>query len=340
MNFEKLKEVDTSLEIYKDNSFSGNISKITTVEQLKNDTLVFVKDNKFLKKLTDGVNAAEVNNLCVITSNDIAQKIEEEGLGQENISLIATTKDVTLSLCSISKVFYDEMVETFEDFNDGRETSNIDPTAQIAPNVFIGKNVEIGKNVKIYSGCSILSFSKIGDNTVLYPNVVVYQNVKIGQNCRIHSTTTIGSDGFGYQFDSGVHHKIWHMGGVVIGDNVEIGSATAVDCGTFVPTYIGSGCKIDNGVQIAHNCNVKNGAIFCGHSALSGSCSVGNYVVFGGKSGSGPDVDLGDGCQVAGGALISKSWPAGTKLAGHPARPIKEWFRANAFVQNGAKVKK
>jgi UDP-3-O-[3-hydroxymyristoyl] glucosamine N-acyltransferase len=130
------------------------------------------------------------------------------------------------------------------------------------------------------------------------------------------------------------------MGGVILADDIEIGSATAIDAGTFVPTRIGSGCKIDNGVQIGHNCNVKNGVIFCGHSGLSGSCTIGNYVVFGGKSGTGPDVILEDGCQIAGGALVSKNWPMGSKLAGHPARLLKDWFKANAFIQNGINIKK
>ena len=75
----------------------------------------------------------------------------------------------------------------------------------------------------------------------------------------------------------------------------------------------------------------------CGHSGTSGSCNLGNYVVLGGKAGLAPDVTLGDGCQVAGGALVSKGWPAGTKLAGHPARSLRDWLKANAFVQKSIK---
>ena len=93
----------------------------------------------------------------------------------------------------------------------------------MAPHVFIGKNVKIGKNVMIHSGCNILSGSSIGDDTILYPNVTIYSNVFIGSNCRIHASSVIGADGFGYYYKQGIHHKIWHYGGVVIGNNVEVG---------------------------------------------------------------------------------------------------------------------
>ncbi|OFZ46516.1 MAG: hypothetical protein A2381_02300 [Bdellovibrionales bacterium RIFOXYB1_FULL_37_110] len=339
MEFEKLKSCDPSIKIFKENSFNGLVEGITTIEQLKSHHLIFVKDKKYYSKLLDHLKINPADQLVLFIGQSMVEQINQSEFENylNRFSLIVTVADLSLSICLLSKVFYDEFTKAYDNLNDGRLESQIDPSVLMAPHVFIGKNVKIGKNVMIHSGCNILSGSSIGDDTILYPNVTIYSNVFIGSNCRIHASSVIGADGFGYYYKQGIHHKIWHYGGVVIGNNVEVGACSTIDAGTFVPTTIGDGSKIDNLVQIAHNCTVKNGVIFCGQSALSGSCQVGNFVVFAGKSGMGPDTSLGDGSQVGGGALVSKDWPAGAKLAGHPAREVGDWLRSNAFIQNGIK---
>jgi len=342
LEFEKLKSCDSSIEIFKENSFNGLVEGITTVEYLKSNHLIFIKDKKYYAKLLDNLKINPADHLILFINSNMVNQINQSEfeIYLNRFSLIVTVADISLSICLLSKVFYDEKNLTNDNLKDGRNESQIDPTVLIAPNVFIGKNVKIGKNVMIHSGCNILSGSSIGDDTILYPNVTIYSNVSIGNNCRIHASSVVGADGFGYYYHQGIHHKIWHYGGVIIGNNVEIGACSTIDSGTFVPTTVGDGSKIDNLVQIAHNCTVKNGVIFCGQSALSGSCQVGNFVVFAGKSGMGPDTTLGDGCQVGGGALVSKDWPKGSKLAGHPAREVGDWLRSNAFIQNGIKKNK
>src|SRR5690606_38336150 len=117
----------------------------------------------------------------------------------------------------------------------------------------------------------------------------------------------IGSDGYGYTYHQGQHVKIWHMGGFIIHDDVEIGSNSSVDMGTFSPTIIGSGTRIDNLVQIAHNCKIGRGCILCGQSGLAGSVVLEDYVVLGGRATVGPDSSIGMGSQIAGGAKVNEA---------------------------------
>src|SRR5690606_5931201 len=262
----------------------------------------------------------------------------------DGLAWLATSPNVALSLTLLSKPFYDKKMGKMNTQVDGRQmgTVDIDPSAYIAQNVFIGEHVKIGGNVEIMPGCVILPHTEIGEGTKIYPNVTLYPFTKIGKGCRIHSGTTIGADGFGYTFHQGQHLKIWHMGGVEIHNDVEIGANTTIDTGTFSPTIIGAGTRIDNQVQIGHNVKIGKGCIICGHSGIAGSVILHDYVVLAGRAGIGPDAELGMGTQVAGGALVNDGakWPAGSKLGGHPAKDIKEWMRGVAYLRNASLTKK
>jgi UDP-3-O-[3-hydroxymyristoyl] glucosamine N-acyltransferase LpxD len=201
------------------------------------------------------------------------------------------------------------------------------------PHAYVSRDAVIGKNVVILPGVYVGSDCVIADETILYPHVTIYPRVSVGSHCRIHSGVVIGADGFGYHFHQGKHHKIWHFGGVEIGDHVEIGAGTCIDAGTIRATIIQSGTIIDNQVQVAHNCHVGPLAVLCGQSGMAGSSEVGTGVVFGGRAALAPQCKVGSGSQVAGGAMITKSWPAMSQLAGHPARLLKDWMKMQAFLQ-------
>ena len=178
-----------------------------------------------------------------------------------------------------------------------------------------------------------MSGVEIHEGTEIFPNTVVYRNVKIGKHVRIHGNCTIGADGFGYNFKNGEHLKVWHMGSVIIHDHVEIGAGTCIDSGTFSPTIIGAGSKIDNLVQIGHNCRLGKGVILCGQSGLAGSCSLGDYVVLGGKAAVGNGVTVGKASQIAGNAGVISNIGDGVVVGGFPARDIKEWMKGVAYVR-------
>jgi len=323
----QLLTFDKSLKLT--NSSTGNITVegICIAENLQDHKILFIKDEKYLKSF---LAARTTQKPIVITSEKVALL-----LSSNDVSAILISGDVQLSMCQISKPFYNKKFNDLNDVVDGRQmgTVSVHPTALIAQNVFIGENVEISSDVKIHSGCVIMSGCKIAEGSILFPNVTLYPFSTIGKNCRLHSGVVIGADGFGYHFSEGVHHKIWHIGDVKIGDEVEIGSGSTIDRGAFIDTEIGSGSKIDNQVQVGHNSKLGKGVILCGQVGLSGSAKLSDYVVCGGKAGIGPDVELGVGVQVAGNGMVTGDWPAGAQVAGHPARPVKEWLRGVAAVR-------
>lgn len=263
------------------------------------------------------------------------EKLESE-LG--NFTFWGTVEKAPLGMSYLSRPFYEVACAADNDEVDGRQlgTCDVHPTAIISQNVFLGANVKIGRDVKIYPGTVVSSHCEIGDGTILFPNVTLMPRTVMGNQCRVHSGTVIGSDGFGYNFDKGVHHKVWHFGGVKIGDNVEIGSNVCIDQGTFSPTLIGSGSKIDNQVQVAHNVKIDLGVVICGQGGLAGSSSVGKFTVFGGGARLAPDTHVGDGCQVGGNAGVTTDLEDGAVVAGFPARPIKEWLKGLAYLRKAS----
>jgi UDP-3-O-[3-hydroxymyristoyl] glucosamine N-acyltransferase len=338
MKLSEISHYDPGIEIVSNPEWPGEIRAISALDLLLENSLIFIKNDKFLKKFMVQLTDAVRLKIGVIIDAKLLASTEAT-VKQQLFQLpwLAISHNVALTLTLLSKPFYELKLGELNSQVDGRQmgTVEIDPTARIAQQVFIGEHVKIGPQVEIMSGTVVMPHVEIGAGTKLYPNVTLYPFTKIGANCRIHSGTVIGADGYGYTFHQGQHLKIWHMGGVVIHDDVEIGTNTSIDAGTFSPTIIGAGTRIDNLVQVAHNCKIGKGCILCGQSGLAGSAVLEDYVVLGGKAGIGPDAHLGKGTQVAGGAGVTDAaiWPAGSKIGGHPARDIREWMRGMAYIR-------
>lgn len=329
-----LKDIDTSFQIIEGDQ-ELEILGITDKYHLGHHHFLFIKNKNFLNDFLEA--APAVKSIGVVfekkfydlLSDDQKNKVSDLGY------FIATVNDVNLGMSYLSKPFYDIKFKNCNDVIDGRQmgSATVHSSAWIAQGVFIGENVEVAANVKIHPGCVIMSGAFIDEGSELFPNVVIYRNVKIGKNVRIHSNCTIGADGFGYNFYKGVHLKVWHMGSVIIKDSVEIGANSCVDGGTFSPTIIGIGCKIDNQVQIGHNCRLGTGVVLCGQVGLAGSCTIGDFTVMGGKSAVGPGVTVGKGVQIAGNAGVISNVADGEVVGGFPARDIKEWMKGIATLR-------
>jgi UDP-3-O-[3-hydroxymyristoyl] glucosamine N-acyltransferase len=167
--------------------------------------------------------------------------------------------------------------------------------------------------------------------------VTLYEWTRLGNRVRVHSGSVIGADGFGYapRKEGGKvtgHHKIHHLGRVVIGDDVELGANVTIDRGTVGDTRIGSHVKIDNQVQIGHNCQVGEGSVLCGMSGMAGSSKVGKYVYIGGQSGLANQVTVGDGARVAATTGVYTDVAPGMLVMGHPMREQKAHFRVHALL--------
>jgi UDP-3-O-[3-hydroxymyristoyl] glucosamine N-acyltransferase len=203
---------------------------------------------------------------------------------------------------------------------------------------YIGHNVRIGNEVKIYPNAYIGDNVTIGDYSIIHPGVKIYSESVIGSHCVIHSGVVIGSDGFGFapQAD-GTYKTIPQMGHVIIGDRVDIGANTVIDCATLHgdATVVGDGVKLDNLIQIAHNVEIGSNTVIAAQTGISGSTKIGDNVTIAGQVGVAGHLYLGNKTRIAAKSGILKSQPEGNiALMGAPAMPIKDYFRAYAIFRN------
>jgi UDP-3-O-[3-hydroxymyristoyl] glucosamine N-acyltransferase len=208
------------------------------------------------------------------------------------------------------------------------EGTQISPKAEIARGAVIGKNCIIMANV--YVGANTL----IGDNTILYPSVVVYRDCKIGSNCIVHANTTVGSDGFGFATNKmGEHRKIYQNGNVVVEDDVEIGSATTIDRAVFGSTLIKKGVRIDNLVQVGHNCEIGEYSVMVSQAGLAGSTKLGRNVVMGGQSAAAGHLEIAPFNTFAARSGITKDiTQSGGTYAGFPLMEHKLWLKLQGKI--------
>lgn len=218
----------------------------------------------------------------------------------------------------------------------------IHPTAVIAADAHIGEGVTIrefcyvghhahvGDGTVVYPHVVIGDGAQVGDNCVLYPSVVVNHHVHIGHRVRVHSGTVVGGDGFGYVMHEGKHHKVPQVGTVIVEDDVEIGANVCIDRATMGATRIGSGTKIDNLVQIAHNCQIGRNCIICGQAGLSGSVVVEDNVIMAGQVGVADHMKIGKGAVLAAKAGIMTNVSAGEVIIGTPATPHRDFMKREA----------
>lgn len=213
-------------------------------------------------------------------------------------------------------------------------------TATIMQNVFIGNGAKIGENSLIMSGVYIGENVEIAKNCKIYPNVVLYNDTKIADNCTIHANSVIGSDGFGYAHtNNGEHVKIYHNGAVILQENVEIGACCTVDRGVFGNTIIEKGSKIDNLVQIGHNCILGQNCILVSQVGLAGSSILGKNVVMGGQSATAGHLNIGDFAQIAARGGVTKSIKGAQIYGGYPILLLKDWHKTNAKIMRFFKDK-
>ncbi|MBI5867270.1 MAG: UDP-3-O-(3-hydroxymyristoyl)glucosamine N-acyltransferase [candidate division Zixibacteria bacterium] len=189
----------------------------------------------------------------------------------------------------------------------------------VGPNCVIEDNVSLGTGSVILAGSFVGTRSVIGEDCCIGPTTSILPGCTLGNRVRIHPGTVIGSDGFGYAPYQGRHHKIPQVGGVTVGDDVEIGACCAIDRATMGQTTIGRGTKIDNLVQIAHNVQIGEDCIIVSQVGISGSTKLGDRVTLAGQVGVIGHIEIGNGAVVAAQSGVGKSIPAGGQHFGSPS---------------------
>ncbi|WP_096019722.1 UDP-3-O-(3-hydroxymyristoyl)glucosamine N-acyltransferase [Campylobacter lanienae] len=252
---------------------------------------------------------------AVLVSKDMVDMVKSRAVVVENPHL---------AFAILSKYFSKPLIREFK-------PSNIDESVTIMPNAYIGSGVTIGKNSLIMPGVYIGDNVTIGSDCIIHPNVTIYADSVIGNECIINANSVIGSDGFGYAHTkTGEHIKIYHNGWVILENCVEIGACTTIDRGVFEPTIVRKYSKIDNLVQIGHNCEIGYGSILVSQVGLAGSTKLGRNVIMGGQSGTAGHLSIGDFAKIAGRGAVSKSIEGSKEYGGYPLMELKEWFKTQA----------
>lgn len=211
---------------------------------------------------------------------------------------------------------------------------------KVGAGCYVGKNVVLGKGVILYPNVTVFDDTVIGDYTMIWSGTVIRERSIIGSHCIFHNNVSIGADGFGYRpsEDGRGLIKIPQIGNVVIGNYVEIGANSCVDRGKFSSTIIGDGCKIDNLVQIAHNCILGRCCIMAGHSGLAGSVTLGDGVIIGGSASIKDHTTINAGAVVGAGSGVMGDVEAGKTVLGYPATEardmLKQWAALRKLTKN------
>lgn len=298
------------------------VSSVASIANARAGSITFITDTKYLKSLADtrasAVILAEGNKDFsalprIVTDNPyayfakVSALLNPKGAADVGVHLSALVGD----------------------------NSEVSATSAIGPNVVIGKNVSLADGVVIGAGCFLGDNVVIGQNTQLQANVTIYSNCVIGANCNIAAGAVIGADGFGYANQDGVWVKIPQVGRVVIADNVDIGANTTIDRGALDDTMIEQGVKLDNLIQIGHNCIIGEHTVIAGCVGIAGSAKVGKRCRIGGAAMILGHLEIADDVTVSPGSMITRSLKkADTYTALMPFQTHDEWLKTAASLRH------
>ena len=282
--------------------------------------------------------------------------------GLSRCTLICTAEETALVGSDVAVITVKKPQQAFVDIAQKLYPEAVAPTQFCGPvgisaAATIHSSASLESNVTVESGAIIGANVQIGSGSVIGAQAVIGADVSIGRNCTIgpgatvlfalvgndvmiHPGARIGQDGFGFIAGPTGLNKVPQLGRVIIQDKVEIGANTTIDRGAIDDTIIGEGTKIDNLVQIAHNCRIGRHCVITGHCGLSGSVTLGDGVMLGGRVGVADHITIGAGSQVAATSAVMNDIGPGQRWAGLPAQPIKEFFREIAIVRSLAREKR
>lgn len=307
-----------------DGEIVGNAGLVITglsgIKEAQKGDLTFVANSKYFSL------AEKTKASAIITPYDL--KVKDK--------TIIRCKNPSLAFSKAASLFVEDKIDQPQGIHSTAiiaEGVSLGKNISIGPYVVIEKGARIGDNCVIYSGCFIGHKTSLGNDCVIYPNVCIRERNKIGNRVIIHSSTVVGSDGFGFVNVQGVHEKIPQIGIVEIEDDVEIGSCVTIDRARFDKTFIGKGTKIDNLVQIAHNVRIGENCLIIAQVGISGSNTIEKNVILAGQAGLAGHLTIGEGAIVAAQAGVTNSVDPHTTVSGYPAKPHNHARKVNACLQ-------
>ena len=229
-------------------------------------------------------------------------------------------------------------------FPDEPPAAGIDPTARlgsgtelgadvsIGPFVVLGRNVRVGARSRLAQHVTLDDGVTVGEDTIIGPGAVCYRGSRIGSKVVLKAGAIIGGEGFGYLSDRSGHHRIPHIGGCILGDEVEVGSHSCIDRGSIDDTVVGRGTKLDNLVHVGHNVHIGDRCLIMAGVGIAGSTRVGNDVILAGHVGVTDHLVIGDRARIAAKSAIFGDVPPAASFSGHPARPHRQFLRAQAAM--------
>ena len=303
-------------------SYSKPIIGAEQINRAKDQQITFISSNKYARQWDScGASAAIVSNAVKILP----------GEGRAFIKVV----NADLAMAKLLEAFQPAPPELLEEIHpraEVHETAVLGKGCKIGAGSYVGKNVVLGDGVILYPNVTVFDETTIGHHTVIWSGTVIRERSVIGNNCIFHTNVSIGADGFGYRpsDDGRGLVKIPQIGNVVIGNYVEIGANSCVDRGKFSSTIVGDGCKIDNLVQIAHNCVLGRSCIMAGHSGLAG-------VIIGGSASIKDHTTINSGAVVGAGSGVMSDVLPGKTVLGYPATDSREMLKQWVALRNLAK---
>jgi UDP-3-O-[3-hydroxymyristoyl] glucosamine N-acyltransferase len=297
-----------------------------------------------------GVHEAREGQITFITGENNLKHLEQSRASAAIVSLdtpsmplpLLRVRNPRFAFARTIALFYVEPYQPSGVSNQAAIGRNVaigsDPS--IHPFVVVADDAKIGDRVTLYPGVYIGKGSVVDDDSIVYANVSIRENVRIGKRAIIHAGTVIGSDGFSFVTDGGLHHKIPQVGGVIIEDDVELGGNCTIDRATLGNTVIKKGTKLDNQVHVAHNVTIGEHCLIAGQVGIAGSTTLGNYVVFGGQVGVADHKTVGDRVMAGGGTAITTNIEPGQVIAGINSMPLRDWLKVQVLLPKLPELKK
>jgi UDP-3-O-[3-hydroxymyristoyl] glucosamine N-acyltransferase len=298
-----------------------SIRKLSSLANANQGDISFIADTKYLKALSDTRASAIIVSSENLAATDLPKIVTDNPYAYfAQLSSLLNPEKLILSGIEASALI--------------DSTAKVSASASIGANVVVRANVSIGDYVIIESGCVIAENVLIGEGSHLKPNVVVYHDCQIGNNCNIAAGVVIGADGFGYANQAGKWVKIPQVGRVIIGNNVDVGANTSIDRGALDDTIVEDGVKLDNLIQVGHNCVIGEHTVIAGCVGIAGSAKIGKRCRVGGAAMILGHLEIADDVTISPGSMITRSIKkTDTYTALMPFQAHADWLKTAAHIR-------